>query len=454
MGWWSIGNSEIMGDGPADTSAEMFSRLAAARRDALKPPMKYEDLSLVLAAASGRSGREVMARPDTKFVGLTTTFADGSEIRIELVDATKNAPPEEVAILREWAKQVAVHYRDIADHIGRRRPTMRELLDSAAFILRPVPNKFLAEDELRELRGFTARYEHASGQLTGEEVTGIIAAAIRRNERRLGLLVENGASMQPDNVIATTEDGRSIDVTVEKGQGPRELVDEMCDRFDAIIRVHRDEQPETYVKALSQQDRERYQRNVDAKGLPTLEKLVEETRQRLGAMPERWTPLKALKVVTSDRSSFGLPSKPIPTKFIDSRVRVRHGKFGEGFVERTFEDGDKKYEVVFDNGKRITLLARFLEEISGEATEKPTEPTGEASSPFPKAPAPKRYPPEPTPPRQEAAAEEEPAASESTDEDEEAEEPANQAATAVEEAAPPPPSEEEEASEEEAPTKE
>lgn len=407
MGWWSIGNSEIMGDGPADTSAEMFGRLAAARRDALKPPMKYEDLSLVLAAAAGRSGREVMARPDTKFVGLTTTFADGSEIRIELVDATKNATPEEVAILREWAKQVAVHYRDIAEQIGRRRPTMRELLDAAAFVLRPVPNKFLAEDELRELRGFTARYEHATGQLTAEEVVGIIAAALRRNERRLGLLVENGASMQPENVIGMTEDGREINVAVAQGQGTRELVDDMCDRFDAIIRVHRDEQPETYVKALSQQDRDRYQRNVDAKGLPTLEKLMEETRQRLAAMPERWTPLKTLKVATSDRSSFGLPSKPVPAKFVDSRLRVRHGKFGDGFVERTFEDGDKKYEVVFDNGKRITLLARFLEEISGEATEKPVEPTGEASSPFPNAPSPKHYPPEPAPPVAAVAADDE-----------------------------------------------
>lgn len=398
MGWWSIGHGEIVGDGPADVSAAMFGRLASLRRDAQKPPLRYEDLLLILTAAAGRAGREVMARPDTKFVGMTATFDDGSEIKAELADATKNAAPDEVAVLREWTKLVAAEYRGIGDQIGRKRPTMRELLDAAVFILRPVPNKFLDAGETRALRELTARYEHAEGQLSAEEVVGMIAAAFRRNERRLGLMVENGASMSPEDVVGLAADGKEVRVSCESGQGSRALVDEMCERCEAIIRLHREEQPDSYVKTLSQLDRERYQRNIDGKGLPTLEQLVEAIRVRLAAMPERYAPLKALRVETSERSSFGLPTRTIPEKFVDSRLRVRHGKFGEGFVERTFMDGDKKYEVAFDNGKRVTLLAQFLEEITGGSADKPTPPNGTASSPFPAPPAPRNYPPEPEPP--------------------------------------------------------
>src|SRR5690606_26279123 len=143
--------------------------------------------------------------------------------------------------------------------------------------------------------------------------------AIRRNERRLGLMVDGGALLAPEKIVATTADGKQLSASVEDAQAPRELVDEMCDRLEAIIREHRKEHPEAYLAKLSAQDREKYQRNADARHLPSLLELVEQIRMRMWIAPERWAPLKTLALETSDRSGIGLPSRPPPVKFVDSR---------------------------------------------------------------------------------------------------------------------------------------
>ena len=371
MGWWSIGGDEVSGDGPAEVSAAAFRKLVGGRSEAGKPALRWDELGLLLCGAVGRSGRELQPRPEAKIVGLEARFGDGvAPIRVTL-DEAKVAPAEEVAVLKEWVKAVTAEYRSMSDQTGRKRPSAREVLHAAASVLRPLPNELLAEDETRKLEEIVPLYEHASGQLSAEEVVATIAAALRRNERRLGLMVENGAAMAPETVNATTADGRELSASCETAQAPRELVDDMCERFDAVIREHRLEMPEPYVKKLSAQDREKYQRNADARGLPKLVDFLEQTRFRLALFPERWSPLKSLRLETSERSTFGLPTRSTPAKFVDSRLRVRHVKFGEGFVERTFEDGEKKYEVVFDGGKRVTLMARFLE---------PVHPAGAAES--------------------------------------------------------------------------
>ena len=347
-----------MSDGLVNLSMAAFDRLQQLRSEASRPPLRFEDLAVLLTSAVARSSRELQPRKDAKFVGLSLLLSEG-EIKTTVDEGKPSA--DELAVLRDWVKKAAAEFRAAAEPTGRKRLTAHELLDAAAGALKE--KKHVAEDEARTLRGIVPRFEHAEGQVSAEEVVAIVAAAFRRNERRLGLLVTGGSTMSPEEIVAVTEDGRQIKVDCADGQAPRELVDEMCDRFDTIIREHRQEQPEKFLANMSAHDRDRYDRNADSRGLPTLEVLVEETRRRLAEVPERWAPLKTLELVTSARSGIGLPSRPAPSKFVDSRLRVRHGKFGEGFVERTFEDGERKYEVLFDGGKRVTLLARFLETV-------------------------------------------------------------------------------------------
>ena len=364
MGWWSIGGDEISGEGPAEVSAAAFRKLVEGRGRAGKPALRWDEMVLLLCGAVGRSGRELEPRPESRIVGLEARFKDGAAPVRVMLDEAKVAPAEEVAVLKEWVKAVTAEHRSVGEQTGRKRPSAREVLHAAAFVLEQSRNELLADDETRKLEEIVPLYEHASGQLSAEEVVAAIAAALRRNERRLGLMVENGAAMAPETVIATSADGRELSAPCETAQAPRELVDDMCERFGAVIREHRLEMPDAYVKKLSAHDREKYQRNADARGLPKLVDFLEQTRLRLALFPERWTPLTSLRLATSERSTFGLPTRSTPAKFVDSRLRVRHVKFGEGFVERTFEDGEKKYEVVFDGGKRVTLMARFLEPVT------------------------------------------------------------------------------------------
>lgn len=305
-----------------------------------------------------RSTRELVTRKNAKFVGLTIAFGDGPAIETT-ADETKPAA-DELAIFRDAVKKIAVEYKEVGERLSRKRPTANEV--TATFQL-ATADVTLGESEARRPAAITPRFDHEDGQVPAQELVEVIAAAMRRNERRLGLLVENGATMSPDAVVAVSVDGATVRADVEEAKAARTLVEDMCDRIEKLVSEHRQEQPEKFLSTLSAPDRERYQRNVDGRGVPTLEALIEKIRKELAKTPERYEPLASLKIETSERSGLGLPSRPAPKKFVDSRLRVRHVKFGEGFVERTFEDGEKKYEVLFDNGKRVTLMAQFLEEV-------------------------------------------------------------------------------------------
>jgi hypothetical protein len=354
MAWWPLGKSERVGDGPVQHARTALETLTRQREAATKPPPTIDEIVTLASAALSRSSRELQPRRDAKLVAIKAAFEDGSAIEVKIEEA--KPAPEEIAVFRDWVKKVHADYKEVAEELGRRRPTAVEVLEALAIALRE-------RDHPKKVKSFDVRYEHVDGQVAAEDVVAMFAAALRRNERRLGLLVESGEKMSPDAVVGTTPDGKEFRVETEDGQAPRELVDDLCERFEAVLRAHRQEQPEKFLATLSPPDRGRYQRNADARGLPTLDVLIESVRADLAETPERYAPLASLRVETSERSGIGLPSRPRPTSFVDSRLRVRHVKFGEGYVERTFEDGEKKYEVVFDGGKRMTLLARFLSPI-------------------------------------------------------------------------------------------
>lgn len=358
MSWQALGDGELTGNASVTLAKGALESLVRLRAEGGRAPLGWDDLAVLLTQAIARSSRELVVRKEAKLVGLDVTFEGGASLATTVDDAKPVA--DELAIVRDAVKKTAASYKDVGERLGRKRPTAHEVVETFRLASADVT---LGEGETRKVTSITPRFEHERGRLEADEVVAIIAAAMRRNERRLGLIVDDGASMSPDAVMATAADGKTVRAEVSEAQASRDLVDEMSDRFEALVRAHRQEQPDKVVNAMGPQDRERYQRNVDGRGLPTLDALVEQIRRELAKTPERYEVLTALKLETSERSAFGLPSRPKPQKFVDSRVRVRHSKFGDGYVERTFEDGEKKYEVVFDGGKKMTLMARFLEEV-------------------------------------------------------------------------------------------
>lgn len=357
MSWQALGDGELTGNASVTLAKGALESLVRLRAEGGRAPLGWDDLAVLLTQAVSRSSRELVVRKEAKLVGLDIAFEGGASLATTVDDAKPVA--DELAIVRDAVKKTAASYKDVGERLGRKRPTAHEVVETFRLASADVT---LGEAETRKVASIMPRFEHERGQIDAEELVAIIAAAMRRNERRLGLIVEDGASMSPDAVVATA-DGKTVRAEVSEAPAQRELVDEMSDRFEALVRAHRQEQPDKIVNAMGPQDRERYQRNVDGRGLPTLDALVEQIRRELAKTPERYAVLTTLKLETSERSAFGLPSRPKPQKFVDSRVRVRHSKFGDGYVERTFEDGEKKYEVVFDGGKKMTLMARFLEEV-------------------------------------------------------------------------------------------
>jgi hypothetical protein len=362
MGWWSIGEDELSGDDPADITAEAFGRLAQRRVRARKPPLRYEDVVSLIAASLGRE-RYLLLRPSTKPVALRAVFDDAPEVRVAVVD-TANVDPDELVAVGKWMKKVGQSHQMLASETGRRWPTARETLEAASFVLGPVPNDYLAADETRKLKNFVAEFSHASGQLAASDVVASLAAVFRRNERRLGLMVDGGASIAPVRVVATTASGQEVSVSCESASVPRDLVEEMAAQVEAVLRRHRRELPAARVKALSPQELEAYERRLAASELPSLAQLLDALRTTLSFAPERWEPLATLRLDTNERSPVGLPSRVRPAPTTDQRLHVQHATLGHGRVERTTDDGDRKYEVLFDSGKRLTLMARFLEVVA------------------------------------------------------------------------------------------
>ena len=359
MGWQALGEDELTGDSAVAIAKAAVDKLLLLRTEGGRPAVVWDDLAGLLTQAVARSTRELVTRKNAKFSGLTVAFEGGASLETT-ADETKPVA-DELAIFRDAVKKIALEYKEVGERLNRKRPTANEV---TATFQRATAEAALGETETRKPTSITPRFDHEDGMVPAQELVEVIAAAMRRNERRLGLLVENGATMSPDAIVAVSVSGATVRADVEEAKAARTLVEDMCDRMEKLVSEHRQEQPEKHLSTLSAPDRDRYQRNVDARGVPTLEVLIEKIRRELGRTPERYEPLTSLKVETSERSGIGLPSRPAPKKFVDSRVRVRHVKFGEGFVERTFEDGEKKYEVLFDNGKRVTLMAHFLEELS------------------------------------------------------------------------------------------
>lgn len=357
MSWQALGDGELTGNASVTLAKGALESLVRLRAEGSRAPLGWDDLAVLLTQAVSRSSRELVVRKEAKLVGLDIAFEGGGSLATTVDDAKPVA--DELAIVRDAVKKTAASYKDVGERLGRKRPTAHEIVETFRLASADVT---LGEGETRKVASITPRFEHERGQIDAEELVAIIAAAMRRNERRLGLIVEDGASMSPEAVVATSG-GKTVRADVSEAQADRELVDEMSDRFEAVVRLHREEQPDKAVTAMGPQQRERYQRNIDGRGLPTLAELVEQIRRELAKTPERYGILDTLTLETSERSALGLPSRPKPQKFVDSRIRVRHPKFGDGYVERTFEDGEKKYEVVFDGGKKMTLMARFLEEV-------------------------------------------------------------------------------------------
>lgn len=131
MGWWRSGDS-VIGDGPADTLMQALED-AVAERDGRKPTL--QELVDATAAALGGSPGE-RAEP---------TVTVQSEPESRTVHGRAGAADERLAaVLRAGFDAVGAEYRESELN---REPTPTELLESLAFILRPSPERYLADGE-------------------------------------------------------------------------------------------------------------------------------------------------------------------------------------------------------------------------------------------------------------------------------------------------------------------
>jgi hypothetical protein len=138
MSWWTIGEDQVIGDGPADVVTLALRAVAAERQNAGRDRPGLAAFLGGLAAALPRStGDEVSAR-----------LSDGSR-----VTAGREAAEDVAIALREAFAEVDRQYRERWD----RDAQPRELLETVLFTLLGAPDELLAEAEGESLETIEAR---------------------------------------------------------------------------------------------------------------------------------------------------------------------------------------------------------------------------------------------------------------------------------------------------------
>jgi hypothetical protein len=220
-----------------------------------------------------------------------------------------------------------------------RKPLMIEVLETVAFVLRPLPSSYLDAGEARELMDICAEWRDERGMLPLDDALAALAVALRRNAGKLGDLVESGSLVRLGDLEATTKDGRSIKLSCATTKADSFVVDDLSEMLAA-----------TSIAFKHGEGR-----------LPTMDEMTAAIRGALDRRAERYDvsslgDLRVTFAIAPPGSQRG--AGPLP-----AAVRVRHPKFGDGVVLRTIEDGERKLEIQFSQGGTRTLLARFVETL-------------------------------------------------------------------------------------------
>jgi hypothetical protein len=154
MGWWQGENEiDLLGDGPADTLSGALQEIAKVQRR--KPTL--QELLEALHAALLLAPESLLLESDIHVAALAAHMNDGSTVSTH--DATRPGDLP-VKLLYQALQDIVTDYEDMEDH---RKPRLRELLATAAFILGPDDQDFVQSPTGSGVRSIAAEIRSKQG---------------------------------------------------------------------------------------------------------------------------------------------------------------------------------------------------------------------------------------------------------------------------------------------------
>jgi hypothetical protein len=131
MGWWQgLNGVNVIGDGPADRLGLVLDEVVAAAPD--RP--RFEDVLAAFGQALNRNPRAYVSdaeRAPLRSIGAVFEPSEALEVPV----AAATSPPDWVDRLQSAIEEAAMDYRSSP---LERKPTVDELLETLAFVLRPI----------------------------------------------------------------------------------------------------------------------------------------------------------------------------------------------------------------------------------------------------------------------------------------------------------------------------
>jgi hypothetical protein len=135
MGWWEGENEgDVIGDGPADTLSLAFKEINRLQGRTLT---LNDALASVLQALQ-LNPRALVEDPDPPVTALKAELNDGQTVVSTATPASKDNRP--IKVLHQALVDIVTEYQDMEDH---RKPRLREILETMAFILGPDDQDFV-----------------------------------------------------------------------------------------------------------------------------------------------------------------------------------------------------------------------------------------------------------------------------------------------------------------------
>jgi hypothetical protein len=197
MGWWQgLNGVSVIGDGPADRLGLALDEIVAAAPD--RP--RFEDVLAAFGQALNRNPRAYVSDAErAPLRSVVAVFEPGEALEVPVSAAIP--PPDWIDRLQSAIEEAAMDYQSSP---LARKPTIDELLETLAFVLRPIAAAIVwpRTSALRSLHAPTEAPTLSRGQPGGEVVTLLPQAS-------LALVHDVLSSMQwrrdPDRTDARTQ---------------------------------------------------------------------------------------------------------------------------------------------------------------------------------------------------------------------------------------------------------
>lgn len=154
MGWWRIGNDDVIGDGPADTAQAALEQIAKLRRAKAQQKPALDQLLTALASAINRRRGTLLEDGGAVRIRRLEARCDPESIYVS-ADDLSHVDRTLVKVLDPALDTLTQEYKDVL----QRKPRLSELLHIFRFVLGPEPARYLAIDAEVTIRKIRADLE-------------------------------------------------------------------------------------------------------------------------------------------------------------------------------------------------------------------------------------------------------------------------------------------------------